>query len=68
MFIIGGAISAVVRFQRRLKTHMDVSHHALSKLVCFKGVVILQFLQEIIFGMLNGKLFKPSASLTYNDL
>jgi len=47
---------------------MDVSHHALSKLVCFKGVVILQFLQEIIFGMLNGKLFKPSASLTYNDL
>jgi hypothetical protein len=37
-------------------------------LVCFKGIVLLLFLQEIIFGFLNSKLFKPTSTLTFDDL
>ncbi|KAF2811324.1 uncharacterized protein BDZ99DRAFT_461417 [Mytilinidion resinicola] len=67
-FLIGGAISAVFRFYGRFKKEFDPKHHALAKLVCFKGVVFFQFFQMIIFGFLAGKTFRPSKTLTYDDI
>ncbi|KAH7136015.1 organic solute transporter Ostalpha-domain-containing protein [Dendryphion nanum] len=68
IFIIGGAVSAIIRFWGRLKADFDPGHHALAKLVSFKSIILLQFLQDILFGWLNGKTFKPSAKYTYDDL
>lgn len=47
IFIIGGAIQAVIRFYKRLKTEMRPEHHALGKLISLKGIVIFLFLQEV---------------------
>jgi len=68
IFVIGGAIGGVFRFYGRLKGEFDPKFRPLAKLVCFKGIVILLFFQDIIFGFLNSKLFKPTATLTYDDL
>lgn len=68
IFVIGGAIGAVFRFYGRLKSEFAPKHHALAKLVAFKGMVIFQFFQEVLFGLLNGKVFKPSPKYTYDDL
>ena len=68
IFVIGGAIGGVFRFYVRLKGEFDPKFHPLAKLVCFKGIVILLFFQDIIFGFLNSKLFKPTATLTFDDL
>ncbi|OCL13952.1 hypothetical protein AOQ84DRAFT_331864 [Glonium stellatum] len=68
MFIIGGAVSAVIKFYIRLKKEINPKHHPLAKLLAFKGVVFFQFFQEIIFGFLNGKIFQPSRTMTYDDI
>ena len=68
IFIIGGALTALFRFYGRLKPEFAPKHHALGKLVAFKGMVIFQFFMDIVFGFLNGKTFKPSENTTYNDL
>lgn len=68
LFVIGGAVGGVFRFYGRLKSEFNPKYHPLGKLVCFKGIVILLFLQDIIFGFLNSKLFKPTAALTFDDL
>jgi hypothetical protein len=68
LFVIGGAVGGVFRFYGRLKKEFDPKYHPLAKLVCFKGIVILLFFQDIIFGFLNSKLFKPTATLTFDDL
>jgi hypothetical protein len=68
LFVIGGAVGGVFRFYARLKSEFNPKYHPLGKLVCFKGIVILLFLQDIIFGFLNSKLFKPTATLTFDDL
>ncbi|OQV11089.1 hypothetical protein CLAIMM_14986 [Cladophialophora immunda] len=68
IFIIGGAIQAVIRFYKRLKKEMVPEHHALGKLISLKGIVIFLFLQEILFGFLNSRVFTPSATYTYDDI
>lgn len=68
IFILGPALTALFKFYGRLKPVFPRKHHALAKLVAFKGIVIFQFLLDVIFGILNGKTFKPSAKFTYNDL
>ena len=67
-FIVGGALTALFRFYGRLKPKFASKHRALGKLVTLKGTVLFQFFTDIIFGSLNGKLFRPSERITYNDL
>ncbi|KAF2097000.1 DUF300-domain-containing protein [Rhizodiscina lignyota] len=62
------AVPRVIRFERRMKSQMDPKHKAFQKLLAFKGFVILQFIQLIIFGLLNGKVFSPTAYVTYDDI
>jgi hypothetical protein len=68
IFVVGGAVSAVIRFERRLKNEIGPKHKSFAKLLSFKGMVIFQFFQQFIFGFLNGQIFKPSATLTYDDI
>ena len=68
IFVIGGAISGVFRFYARLTRDFSPQQRHLAKLICFKDVVILLFFQDIIFGFLNSKLFKPTSTLTFDDL
>lgn len=51
-----------------MKEHIDPKHKPGAKLWTFKGFVFLQFLQLILFGLLNGRLSHPTASITFNDL
>ncbi|KKP06695.1 hypothetical protein THAR02_01184 [Trichoderma harzianum] len=62
------AVPHVIRFERRLKEHIDPKHKPGVKLWTFKGFVFLQFVQLILFGLLNGRLSNPTASITFNDL
>jgi len=43
-------------------------HKPSAKLWTFKGFVFLQFVQLVIFGLLNGQAFTPTAYITYDDL
>ncbi|KAK0877209.1 hypothetical protein LTR87_008933 [Friedmanniomyces endolithicus] len=68
---IGGALGATIKFFQRMgaKEHtIDRGHGAKAKIWCFIGILIFQMLQDLIFGLLNGKLFSPSAIITYNDI
>ncbi|KAF2116251.1 organic solute transporter Ostalpha-domain-containing protein [Lophiotrema nucula] len=66
--VIGGAISAVFHFYFRLKKEIPAHHHAAAKLWTFKGMVLFQFFQDILFGLFNGKIFKADPTHTYDDL
>ncbi|KAK0248126.1 hypothetical protein LTR91_014958 [Friedmanniomyces endolithicus] len=68
---IGGALGATIKFFQRMgaKEHaIDRGHGAKAKIWAFIGILIFQMLQDLIFGLLNGKLFSPSAIITYNDI
>lgn len=62
------AVPNVILFEIRMKKYIDPRHRSAAKLWSFKGLVILQFIQQIIFGLLNNHVFNPTATLTYNDL
>ncbi|KAL6809511.1 organic solute transporter Ostalpha domain-containing protein [Trichoderma camerunense] len=62
------AVPHIIRFERRMKEHIDPNHKPGYKLWTFKGFVFLQFVQLILFGLLNGRLSHPTASITFNDL
>ncbi|KAK4062791.1 uncharacterized protein Triagg1_9661 [Trichoderma aggressivum f. europaeum] len=62
------AIPHIIRFERRMKDHIDPTHKPGAKLWTFKGFVFLQFVQLILFGLLNDRLSHPTASITFNDL
>ncbi|KAL7932095.1 organic solute transporter Ostalpha domain-containing protein [Trichoderma chlorosporum] len=68
IFIIGGALSAVFKLYRRCRSDFKETNRAFGKLITFKGIVLLQFLQQILFGFLNGRLFHANNTLTYNDI
>ncbi|UKZ46730.1 hypothetical protein TrVGV298_000939 [Trichoderma virens] len=68
IFIIGGALSAVFKLYRRCRSDFKRTNRAFGKLITFKGIVLLQFLQQILFGFLNGQLFHANNTLTYNDI
>ena len=57
----------VIKFYARLK-EINPKHHPLAKLIAFKGIVIFQFLQEVIFGFLDAKIFEPSKTMAYGDI
>ncbi|KAL6884482.1 organic solute transporter subunit alpha/Transmembrane protein [Trichoderma evansii] len=58
----------VVRFERRMKKHINTKHRPGLKLWTFKGFVFLQFVQLVLFGLLNGQTFSPTSYVTYDDL
>jgi len=62
------AVPHIIRFERRTAKHIDPLHMPLAKLWTFKGFVFLQFVQLIIFGLLNGQAFTPTTYITYDDL
>ena len=51
-----------------MRGQMDPKHKALLKLFAFKGFVFLQFIQKVLFGLLNGKTFSATAHVTYDDI
>ncbi|KUJ18918.1 DUF300-domain-containing protein [Mollisia scopiformis] len=62
------AISSVLRYYKALKP--TIKHRKpLSKLVGFKAIVFLNFVQTIIFSLLTSNNdLKPTNHITYNDL
>ncbi|KAI9661225.1 MAG: hypothetical protein M1821_009552 [Bathelium mastoideum] len=65
---VGGALGATISFYRRLAPEVDPSHKGKPKFFSFIGIIIFQVLQGLIFHILNGKLFSPTATATYNDI
>lgn len=55
IFIIGGALSAVFKLYRRCKSDFKETDRAFGKLITFKGIVLLQFLQQVRFLRLSLK-------------
>ncbi|CAK4031505.1 Hypothetical predicted protein [Lecanosticta acicola] len=65
---VGAAVLAILRFYGRMKNRMKV-RRGLSKLVCFKLIVGIRFLQSTIFSILLGHdIVKPSSTFSYDDL
>jgi Organic solute transporter Ostalpha len=67
IFITGGAVGAVIKFYAHPK-EINPKYHPLARLIAFNGIVIFQFLQEIIFGFLDGKIFELSKTMAYDDI
>ncbi|KAL9095376.1 MAG: hypothetical protein Q9165_002247 [Trypethelium subeluteriae] len=68
VLFVGGALGATVRFYRRLAKDIDPVHKGRPKFFSYIGIIAFQVLQGIIFHLLNGKLFSPSVTATYNDI
>ncbi|KAK5127961.1 hypothetical protein LTR85_005078 [Meristemomyces frigidus] len=68
ILFIGGALGATVKFYQRMKTEVNTVHRCQAKVYSFIGIVAFQILQGIVFHLLNGKLFNPTATVTYNDI
>ncbi|KAF2766076.1 hypothetical protein EJ03DRAFT_338636 [Teratosphaeria nubilosa] len=70
IFFVGGAFEGVTSFAKRMGKEgaISASHRARGRILTLLGIVIFQVLQDFIFGLMNGKLFKPSKTVTYNDL
>lgn len=67
-FVISAAVKAVFQYYGQLKGQMDKKHMVTWKLITFKGIVLFLLVQDLIFGLLNGKTFKPSPQYTYDDI
>ncbi|KAK3067571.1 hypothetical protein LTR53_015492 [Teratosphaeriaceae sp. CCFEE 6253] len=68
---VGGALGACIKFYQRMGTKeqkIDRAHGAKGKIWSFIGILLFQILQDILFGVLNGKLFSPTKTVTYNDI
>lgn len=65
---VGAAVLAIFRFYGRMKKLMK-ARRGFSKLLCFKLIVGVRFLQTWIFNILISKeVIKTSSSFTYGDL
>ncbi|CEO60463.1 hypothetical protein PMG11_05090 [Penicillium brasilianum] len=65
---LGFAISAIIRFYTNLKSHMQ-EHKPLTKLVAFKMVIGLVFLENIVFTILHStSALKETSTLSYADV
>lgn len=65
---VGAAVLAIFRFYGRMKKLMK-ARRGFAKLVCFKLIVGIRFLQTWIFSILISKqVIKTSSSFTYGDL
>ncbi|KAK5131948.1 hypothetical protein LTR08_000460 [Meristemomyces frigidus] len=62
------AVTAIFRFYKKKKQLMEV-RRGMAKLLCFKGIVFLRFLQTWIFGILIKKnVLRHSDRLSFGDL
>ena len=68
ILLIGGALGAAVRFARRMRTEITPEHRRRPKVISFIGIIAFQIIQGIVFHLLNGKLFSPTKTVTYNDI
>lgn len=65
---IGACVLAILRFYGRMKRLMKV-RRGLAKLVAFKIIVFIRFVQQWIFSiLLEHNIIKPSSRFGYNDL
>ncbi|KAK5122278.1 hypothetical protein LTR85_004189 [Meristemomyces frigidus] len=65
---VGCAVGAILKYYGRMKGMMKV-RRGLAKLVCFKLIVFLRFVQAWVFSiLLQHHAIKPSKTLSYNDL
>ncbi|OOF96844.1 hypothetical protein ASPCADRAFT_206984 [Aspergillus carbonarius ITEM 5010] len=62
------AVLAVVKFFMQLKSHME-GHRAFAKLLAFKLIVGLVFMESILFTILRtASILKASSVMTYTDI
>ncbi|KXT06497.1 hypothetical protein AC578_6076 [Pseudocercospora eumusae] len=65
---VGACVLAIIRFYGRIKNRIKV-RRGLAKLVCFKLIVALRFLQSLIFSiLLDHDVIKTSDTFGYNDI
>ena len=67
-FSIGACVYTILQFRNRFKSLMKV-RRGLSKLLCFKGIVFIRFVQTWIFSLLlEYHTIKVSSTFSYNDI
>ncbi|OCL02017.1 DUF300-domain-containing protein [Glonium stellatum] len=67
-FSEGMAIFCVLRFYKIKKAELS-PHKAMLKLIAFKGIVFLGFLQTTLFSILvSSRVIKPTKYLSYHDI
>ncbi|KAK4541397.1 hypothetical protein LTR36_007998 [Oleoguttula mirabilis] len=65
---VGCAVGAILKYYGRMKAMMKV-RRGLAKLVCFKLIVFVRFVQAWVFSiLLQYKVIKTSTTLSYNDI
>lgn len=65
---IGPCIFCIIKFRGRVKNRLKV-RRGLAKIVCFKGIVFIRFMQAWVFSLLlQYNVIKTSASYSYNDV
>ena len=63
---VGAAVTAILRFTSLLKK--ELKHHSIvKKLLCFKGIVFVYFIQSTVFTFLGGEI-TPTDKLSYDDI
>ncbi|KAK4561800.1 hypothetical protein LTR86_004479 [Recurvomyces mirabilis] len=67
---VGGALGAAIKFVQRMgkAKAFNINQKVRAKVYSYIGILVFQMLQDIVFGLLNGKLFNPSKKVTYNDI
>ncbi len=70
LLFVGGALGATMKFTQRFKgQYQNVAERRIkAKIWTFLGIIFFQIIQDFLFGLLNGKVFKPSLKATYNDI
>ncbi|MCJ1412100.1 hypothetical protein MMC19_006192 [Ptychographa xylographoides] len=64
----GVAVFGIIRLYHRCKGELK-PHHALSKLISFKLLVLIEVVQSLLFGFINpANLPQPKPWLSFNDL
>ena len=67
-FSIGACVYTILQFRNRFKNLMKV-RRGLAKLLCFKGIVFIRFVQTWIFSLLlEYHTIKVSSTFSYNDI
>ncbi|KAK4507406.1 hypothetical protein PRZ48_001141 [Zasmidium cellare] len=65
---VGACVLAILRFHGHMKNRMKV-RRGLAKLVCFKLIVFLRFIQSTVFSiLLDHNVIKASDTFTYDDI
>ncbi|OCK91020.1 uncharacterized protein K441DRAFT_642148 [Cenococcum geophilum 1.58] len=67
-FLEGAALFSVLRFYKIMKSKL-ISHGVMLKLIAFKGIIFLSFVQNAVLGILvSSHVIKPTKYMSYHDI